>query len=419
MTKKQYKQNILLVILSIFLILIIVFIVRIALLLRKPTDTMIVRNGELIKYEDVVGYVIRNEEILDTSSFNGTINVAIPDGNRVAKDGVVSTYISNNERNLIQKISEVDVKIQEAMDNQQGILNNDVKLLDSDIKTKLYDVIKNKNDVYTVSEFKNNINDNIQKKAKIVGELSPAGSKLKELINERLKFEVELNNSKQTLKSSIAGLVSYRVDGYEEMFNPSNLGSLSSKALEKVKINVGQLIPIDTSKIKVVDNFYCYIAIPMNSEESKELKLDDRIKLRFDNTGDEIIQGSVEYISEEEKNRIIVVKITSNVEELSKYRKINLDVVWWRDTGLKVPDSAIKYVDVVNSTNGNIIRNIPTVSIKKSAYTETAYIKIIREANGFSIVENYTDEELLNLGLDEGTVSNRQTLKLYDDVILQ
>ncbi|MBQ9267149.1 MAG: hypothetical protein IJ217_02560 [Clostridia bacterium] len=417
--KNQYQQNIALVVLSIIIILVVLFVIKTISLLRKPTLTTIVKNGELIKYEEVTGYVIRKEEVVDTSTYSGIINTAISDGYRVAKNGTISAYVSNTEKNLVKKISELDDKIQEVMNSQQTTLPNDVKVLDTSIKANLYNAVKNKEDVYMVSEYKSAINQSIQKKAKIVGELSPSGSKLKELIDERLKYEAELNNSKQVLKAPVAGLVSYRVDGYENILTPNSLSSISIKELEKIKINVGQIIPIDTSKVKIIDNFSCFIAIPMSSEESKDTKLNDKIKLRFDNTGDELIQGTVEYISEEDSQRLIVVEITSNIEELSKYRKINLDVVWWRDAGLKVPDNAIKFTSVTNSETGMVIENIPTVTIQKSSYTETAWVKIIRQANDFSIIENYTDDELLEMGLSEEQVSNRQTIKLYSDVVLE
>ena len=144
MTKpySQYKQNILFVALSILFILVTIFIIKTISLLKKPTSTMIVRNGEIIKYEEVTGYVIRREELVDTSSYSGIVNTNISDGYRVAKDGVISTYVSNSEKDLIQKISDLDSKIQDVMDSQQEILPNDVKVLESDIKTKLYSVIK-------------------------------------------------------------------------------------------------------------------------------------------------------------------------------------------------------------------------------------------------------------------------------------
>lgn len=418
--RNQYKQNVIFVILSILIILFVMFLIRVIGLLRKPTLTTIVKNGELTKYEEVVGYVIRDEEIVDTSAYSGIVNTTISDGNRVANGGTILSYVSNTEKKLVKKISDLDAKIQETMDNQQNIFdyNSDVKNIESEIKTNLYEAVKARKDVYSAHEYKTTINQLIQKKAKIVGDLSPAGSKLKELIEERLGYEKDLNGAKQILKSPKAGMVSYRVDGYENVLTPDCLSSLTIKELEKLKVNMGQIIPIDTSKVKIIDNFYCYIAIPTNSSEGKSAQLNDKIRLRFDNTNDDLVSATVEYISDEENTRLIIVKITSNVEELIKYRKINLDVVWWRDTGLKVPNDAIRYTDIKNEKTGEVIKNVATVTIQKSSYTESVWVKVIRQANTASIVENYTDEELLEMGVSEDVVNNRSTIKLYNDVVL-
>ena len=198
--------------------------------------------------------------------------------------------------------------------------------------------------------------------------------------------------------------------------SPSVISKLTLAELEKIKINNNQIIPISTSKVKIVNNFECYIAIPMESEESKEANLNDNVYLRFDNTGDELINATIEYISEEDNKRIIVLKIKSNVEELTKYRKINLDVVWWSDKGLKINKEAIRYSEITGVSGDTVI--VPTVTIKKSSYTQDVFVKIVREAGDFAIITNYEDKELLNLGVPEELIGDRQTLKMYDEAVL-
>ena len=106
--RNQYKQNVIFVILSILIMLCVMFLIRVIGLLRKPTLTTIVKNGELTKYEEVVGYVIRDEEIVDTSAYSGIVNTTISDGNRVAKGGTILSYVSNTEKKLVKKISDLD-----------------------------------------------------------------------------------------------------------------------------------------------------------------------------------------------------------------------------------------------------------------------------------------------------------------------
>ncbi len=42
----------------------------------------------------------------------------------------------------------------------------------------------------------------------------------------------------------------------------------------------------------------------------------------------------------------------------------------------------------------------------------------MREAGDFVIIDNYKDEELQSLGVQEEIISNRNTLKLYDEAIV-
>ena len=419
MAIKSRKQTVVYVVISIILIIVAYALIQLVLFLRQPTNSTLVRNGTLVESEEVIGYIIREEEIVDTSSFNGIPNIIINDEKRVAKGGTIISYVSNEQEKLMNKISELDDKIQKAMDSQPSIYSADVKNLDLSIQEKLYQLTLKKADVYEVYEYKNEINKDIEKKAKIVGELSPAGSKIKELISERMKYEIELNDSNQELKANKSGLVSYRVDNYENILTPNSFSALSIEELEKIKINVGQAIPINTEKLKIVNNFECFIAVPMESEKSKDLSLNSTVKLKFDNKGNDYVKSTVEYISaEEDGRRLVIFKISTNTEELTKYRKINLELIWWSDTGLKIPNEAIKYVTVTENGTGCEIVTMPTVTILESTYQEDAWIKVIRSTDKFSIIENYTDEELIELGIPEELIKNRKEIQMYDEIIV-
>ena len=416
MKKQKKNQNLIFVLLSILIIILIYFVICIVRFFRQPADTVLIKNGEVIKYEEVVGYIIRNEKVLDTSSYEGTPKANVDDATKVSKGTEIVTYMSREKEQLTEKIAKLDDKIQEAMESKQTILPNDVKVLDSEIEIYLYTNVKESNNVYSIYESKNLINEKIEKTAKIAGDLSPVGSQLKSLIEERTSYEKQINDSEKILKTPEAGLVSFRVDNYENVLSPSVISKLTLAELEKIKINNNQIIPISTSKVKIVNNFECYIAIPMESEESKEANLNDNVYLRFDNTGDELINATIEYISEEDNKRIIVLKIKSNVEELTKYRKINLDVVWWSDKGLKINKEAIRYSEITGVSGDTVI--VPTVTIKKSSYTQDVFVRIVREAGDFAIITNYEDKELLNLGVPEELIGDRQTLKMYDEAVL-
>ena len=363
------------------------------------------------------GYIIRDEELVDNSMYTGIIQNQVDDMAKVSKEGLIATYVSKSEDEILKKISSLDEKIEEAMASQQTIYNSDAKVLESNIQILLYDDIKNNNDINSIQENKIKLNNNVKKKAQIVGELSPVGSKLKSLIEERNNYEKEINNSTKELLAPESGIVSYRVDGYESSLSTANLSSLTLEKLNTINLNANQIIIRNPSKIKIVNNFYCYIAMFMNSPESKEAKLDDKLYLRFENIDHNLIPATIEYISEEVGGRLIIVKTQSDVEELTKYRKINLDVVWWTYEGLKLHKSVIKKVPVSNSS-GDVVKELDSVRIKKAGFEEIAYIKIVKEFENYVIVDNYTNEEYLEMGFTDQDISNFVTLKLYSEVVV-
>ena len=430
MKKQKKNQNLIIIIISITIFLLIYFVVSVVNFFKQPADTVLIKNGEIIKYEEVIGYIIRDEEIIDTSAYAGTPKANIDDATRVSKGTEIVTYMSSEEEKIKEKIEKLDVKIQEAMENKETIFSNDAKAIDSEIEIYLFSAIKENTDIYSLYEQKKIVNEKIEKKAKIVGDLSPVGSQLKTLINERASYEKQLNDSEKTVKNNKAGLVSYRIDNYENVLQPTSISKLTIEELKKIKIATNQIVPINTSNIKIVDNFECYIAVPMYSDESKNAKLNDNVYLRFSNIDEKLVNATVEYISEEEEGRLIVFKIKTNVEELTKYRKLDLDVVWWRDYGLKINKDALEYATRILVSGDKKIesgdelitldeeKDIYIVTIKKSSYTQDALVKIVWEAGDFAIIENCKDAEIEKVLTKYSDVENQTSLKMYDEAIV-
>lgn len=452
------KQNIAIAVIVFLVAMIVYFTVVIVNFLEKPTDTALIKKGEVIKHEEVVGYIIRNEELIDTSSFDGIIKSEVDDATRVAKGSEIITYVSKSEQQLIEKIEKLDEKIDKAVESQQTIFPNDVKILETEIESNIYTNIKGNTDLELLRENKKILNEKVMKKAKIVGELSPAGSELKNLITERAEYEAEINNSQKVLLAPIAGLVSYRVDGLENILTYNSLSKLTSKALSNMKPVLNQVVPLTQNKVKIINNFECYIAASMSSEEAKNANLNDTVYLRFKDEYDTRVPATIEYISDEEDSTLLVFKINTKVEELTKYRKISLDVIWWSSTGLRLNKDAIFYttLDINNSGNagasldeltisgesGEIVITkteneqsgeslnaesgeapkkqikIETIRIKKAYSSVDVFVKVLKETDEFVIIDNYKDTELIEMGIDEETLKNRPTMKMYDEVLM-
>ena len=105
MAKKVKKnQTAIHVAFSIILIVVVYALVQLIIFLRQPTNSTLVRNGEIVEAEEVIGYIIRDEEIIDTSAYAGIQNIVINDESRVAKGGTIISYVSSEQKKLLEKI---------------------------------------------------------------------------------------------------------------------------------------------------------------------------------------------------------------------------------------------------------------------------------------------------------------------------
>ncbi len=401
--KKNKKRVIAIYIAGIILLVYLSYVSY--LLIKQPTNVFTVEDGKLYKEETNVGYVIRNEKVVKGENYKNGMEQIISEGSRAAANENIFRYYSNNEENLKQKISELDTKIQEAMSESNNTFSSDAKILENQIDEKLQNINKI-TDLSKLSEYKKEIDSLVTKKAKIAGETSPQGSYLRKLIDERKKYETELNTGAEYVKAPMSGIVSYRVDGLEDTLTPDNFSSLSKEYLESLSLNTGKIVASNEECGKVIDNFECYIATISNSEEAQNANVGDKVKVRLSNNSE--IQAEItNVINEENQERIIILKVQKQIEELINYRKITFDLIWWSASGLKVPNQAI-----VQENNLNyVIRN-------RAGYLSKVLVKVKKQGDKYSIVDTYTTEELKTLGLSNTEISNYKKIMLYDEILI-
>ena len=405
--KQKYKLNTKLLIAAIIaLIFTIVFVYNIIALFINPTDTFMIENGQISSTESNVGYIIREEKLFQGENYKNGIYEIKTEGQRVAKGDPIFRYYTNNENSLVQKIAELDSQIQDAMEqNQNNIYSSDIAVIDSQIEEKIKKISKT-NKVSQISEYKKEITNALTKKAKLTGELSPAGSYIKELISRRSEYEKQLNSGSEYIEATISGVVSYRVDGLEDTLTVNGIGELTEDYLNNLKLKTGETIPSSDECGKIVNNYYCYIATVTDKEEAKQAEVNDNIKIVLP-TGDEV-KAKIHQISEQESgDRLIIFKVTNGVEELINYRKISFEIIWWEANGLKVPNSSILKKDGMNY----IVR-------KRVGYSDNILVKVLKESENYSIIENYTSLELKELGYSTSEIASMRNISLYDEILL-
>ena len=403
--QKKRKKSKTILIYALLLIMTCYIAYTIYLLIKQPTDTFTVEEGKLYLEETRIGYIIRDETVVKGENYKNGMEQIKTEGEKVSKDEDIYRYYSNNEENLKQKIQELDLQIQEIMESQTVLFSSDIKNLEAQID-EIVEQLKEITDVQKTQEYQKQISELITKKAKIAGELSPSGSYLNKLIQERSNYENQLNSGAEYIKAPKSGLLSYRVDGLEEKLTTADFGYLSKEYLEGLDLKTGKIVATSDECGKIIDNFNCYITTISDSQEAREAEIGDKVKIRLPSNVE--VDAEIEYISNEgEDERLLVLKFDKQIEELISYRKISFDLIWWSDSGLKVPNKAIVEKDGLNY----VVRN-------RAGYLNKLLVKIVRRNDKYSIVTSYTTDELKELGYSNSEINSYKKITIYDEILI-
>ena len=229
---------------------------------------------------------------------------------------------------------------------------------------------------------------------------------MKQLLSQKENLENQLNSDSEYIDAPESGIVSYRVDGLEDVLKPDDFNSLDKNFLENLNLKTGQTVTSSEEMGKIINNYQCYIIFNSDTDEAKTAQVGTIIKVRLQNS--DIIKAEIEnIIDEQDGSRTITIKMTNDVEKLISYRKISLDIIWWDAEGFRIPNDAIR------EENGlaYVVRN-------RNGYYNKMLVKILRQNDEYCIVRQYKTEELKELGFENKEIYNMKNIALYDEIVI-
>ena len=403
--KKTSKKILFRIVLFIRVVILISYLIYNTIrLIMRPADTFVVEQGVLSVSEVKDAYVIRNEVVLQGNNYKNGMEKVIAEGKKVAKGDSVFRYYVNGEETIKNEIAELDKQIQEAQKNEEPISTADIEILKRKIREaeeKIYD----SNSKEEIEKYKKEIEDYTYKISVIVGDSSPAGSYLKDLINKKTEYLNKLTDGAEEIITTDSGIVSYRIDNMEQLFTTTDFNYLTSSFLTNLNLKTGEIIENSTEKGKIITDFYCYLAIEMNSESAMNAKVGDKVKIQYDT--DSIVSSEIVHINDGEKSKILVFKVDDLPEKMISYRKISVEIIWWEHTGLKVPNSAL----IEENGKKYVERN-------RAGYNAKVLVKILKQDDSYAIIDNYTTDELKEMGYSYDEIVNMYSIKQYDKVVV-
>lgn len=379
----------------------------------KNVSTDIIRNGDIQDSINLDAVIVRNEVVLN-SPIGGKCIKEINGGEKVGANGRIATVLNKSSEKLMEDLKALDIKIIEAQKKRNEnleLFSDDLKKIEKEIEEKLKEIIKleSTNELAKSSELKKEVDELIQKKATIAGSLSKPNAYIQSLLDEKNNLQKRINENTKDITSSISGIVSYMIDGYEDFLTPDRISELTLKDIENIeekgiqKDIEGAGVEEGKPFAKVITDIEYYLVMALDSKLAKEYKVDDSINIKLNELG-KVITGTVFYRSNNmEGKEILAVKVSNAVSETASLRKLNIDLIKNQYSGLKVPLRSLRNIDMNEKT--------AEICLVKANRARFVKVEIVGKNEEFAIIKNIDK----SIDSDNG---NGYSISLYSSYIV-
>lgn len=222
-------------------------------------------------------------------------------------DGTLALLVDENDK--VKKSSEVAIILNDEVDKD---INETIKVLNDEIK-----------------------------------ELKKENNPLKEGIilskKEEMKiYEQQIKKNSSSFYASSSGIISFKFDGYEEMYNIDSLDKITKKDINNAKnnyitsINKNNSIECGSVIYRMIDNNEVYLAFV--NKDNELCNEGDSVKIRMDNQ-----ETNAEIYNTYKKDDyfITIIKITQQNSGIYDTRVEEFDIIYKQMESLRIPKSSI------------------------------------------------------------------------------
>ena len=283
--------------------------------------------------------------------------------------------------------------------------NADISKIDNKIEENINLLIKqtNDSDYKGHKKIKSDIDELMMKKSEIIGKDAVTDSYIDTKINERNVLCEKLNRQDKIVKAKGAGIISFCVDGLENVLKVASVKDLDYKFFDNESIkNIRKdsenlVVMANTPFAKIINGIDAYVVAVVDGGIAGRYKEGTAVKVRF-NDINKLVQGSVVVKNDSNGKSLVVVRISSALQYLSSYRVCNIDLISNSYSGYKVLKKSLKDYDKDSGT--------ARIGVIKSNKVEYRDVNVLGYNNEFAIIENDP------LEMDE-------RVNLYDEFVIE
>ena len=171
--------------------------------------------------------------------------------------------------------------------------------------------------------------------------------------------------------ASVTGFVSYYLDGYEDVFTPESMASLSGETLRSTSITPKrtelQSAEKDDPLFKLITNDTWYMVLSVSEEAKPSYRLGSSVTVEF---AEGSVKASVSELYDRSGDVLVILKTNRFFPDFAKIRQQDVKIVTSDYTGLILPASALAEVEgetgaYVQSVDGSY-RFVPVEVLTRS-----------------------------------------------------
>jgi len=368
-----------------------------------------------VSYE-AVGYFFRDEAPL-YSKYGGAVDYAFPDGEKVAAgDKLLVAYENADSAYITAKLKETDERIRLLERSKVGdhvsvsfakALENSIKITLTSLRASLAE-----GDYGSAVSKSNELLILLNKKDLIFSSQSGFDSLIAELKAQRNELARSLSGEYESVYAVTSGYFYSNSDGLESAFSAKALEDITPSGLDAIK----QTLPQKSGNAvgKLASSRKWYLVIETDSSELKHFTAGSLSEVEFADSGNTVLSMLLEKTVIEGERALLVLSSERLPEQLDMVRKHNVSVKIKEYRGLRIPVSAIRYIDGyegVFATFGNTVlfRVVDVVGIVDG------YAYVSENTQPVTVSVQHTDAE--------GNITESEeilygALGLYDNVVI-
>lgn len=311
----------------------------------KPITTV---SAEYAKVTDGIkaqGTVVRSESYI-TSQSGGVLHFLVPDGEHVAKGGVIANAYENaSVSSSVSRYEEVCALLTdiEALSKYNSVNAADLSVADARVNDNLSAVIKSSRGgkIFESIEKSDALLSAINRRLMITGEETDFSARANDLANEKAQLEASLPAASYTVTAPMSGFFLSGTDGFENIFSSEKLSELTPERLS----NATSENPPEGTIGKIVSDYEWYIACIVSMNDSLKYKVGDRLTLvTTQSDGDLPVTLETINNSENSDRATLVFSCNSLSRQLAAMRSGTFTIVNKSYEGLKLPKKSLHVV---------------------------------------------------------------------------